>query len=131
VSALDNAKAAHRDLAASMASTVRMGGCPTREMYAASDSLAALIAEHERVLAERAAPQEWEYGYELIEADTRDVLTRGYPFPDAGKAATQGNERAAEESEIGEPVLACVVRRRPNGPWEPLPEDTNQTDGEV
>jgi hypothetical protein len=84
------------------------------------------------VLAERAAPQEWEYGYELVEVDTRDVLTRGYPFPDAAEAAARGNERAAEESEIGElPVLASVVRRRPAGPWEPRPEGTNQTDGEV
>lgn len=51
MSVLDNARAAERGLTAAIDNIVRMGGCPTREMYAARDALRDLIAEHERVTA--------------------------------------------------------------------------------
>jgi len=51
MTALEEARAAERGLTITIDFAVRMGGCPTREMYAARDALRALIAEHERLTA--------------------------------------------------------------------------------
>lgn len=63
MTALEDARAAERGLTLAIDSTVRMGGCPTREMYAARDALRALIAEHERLNAEGSC---WDIGPEMI-----------------------------------------------------------------
>lgn len=61
---------------------------------------------------------EWEYGYELIESDTRDVLTRGWPFDTAEQAQEHADDRAAEEFDPEYPALIPqVVRRRKAGAW--------------
>lgn len=73
------------------------------------------VAEHERVLAERAAPQEWEYSVHLPSGSVVPIPCRSSEV--AKKRATGW-------------IGSSVVRRRPAGPWEPLPEDTNQTEGE-
>lgn len=62
---------------------------------------------------------DWEYGYELIESDTRDVLTRGFPFDTAARAGEHASRRADEEFDPEYPPLSPeVVRRRKAGPWE-------------
>lgn len=69
--------------------------------------------------------REWEYGYKLIESDTRDVIDLGWPYKAAAAAAIDGEERAEEESEASPDmprVEFCVVRRHGAGPWEVVPE---------
>lgn len=64
---------------------------------------------------------EWEYGYELIESDTRIVLTQGFPYDTPEGAMARGVVRAEEESDIEEtPIHAHAIRRRKAGPWEPV-----------
>jgi hypothetical protein len=64
---------------------------------------------------------EWEYGYELIEQDTRDVLARGWPFNTWEEAMQHALGRAEEESDPDTlPLVPQVVRRREAGPWEPV-----------
>lgn len=84
--------------------------------------LAALIAEHERVLAERAAPPEWEYGA-IYQADN-GIELRWFSM-DSGAFTVRG----AAEHEVARFADAQIVlgRRTKPGPWEPLPEDANQT----
>lgn len=61
---------------------------------------------------------EWEYGYELIESDTRDVLSRGWPFGTAERAGEKATKRAAEEFDPEyPPLIPQVVRRSKCGPW--------------
>ena len=73
------------------------------------------IAERARsVVAEE---PEWEYGYELIESDTRDVLSRGWPFDTAEQAGEAATKRAAEEFDPEYPPLIPQVVRRSKGPW--------------
>jgi hypothetical protein len=128
---------------------------------------AALIAEHEGVLAERAAPQaepsvvaaalshiesedyyiakphkahrdleavrqtlldaaappEWEYGVALF-GDVTDV-EHGFGHP--------WSKETQARSFLHEQFGDVIVRRHPAipaTPWEPLPEDTDQTEGE-
>lgn len=60
----------------------------------------------------------WEYGYELIESDTRDVLSRGWPFDTAEQAGEDAAKRAAEEFDPEyPPLIPQVVRRSKCGPW--------------
>ncbi len=107
MSALDNAKAVLREL--------------DRDTYVGdepeiADVLRALIAEHERVLAERAAPQEWEYG-------VRHFDNRGFPTD------MRYLSREQAERDLATCGMNCYLVRRGMtnpGPWEPLPEDTNQ-----
>jgi hypothetical protein len=111
VSALDNAKAAlARREAQNRTDPFHFG--LTDHMYVA---LAALIAEHERVLAERAAPQEWEYG-------VRHFDNRGFPTD------MRYLSREQAERDLATCGMNCYLVRRGMtnpGPWEPLPEDTN------
>jgi hypothetical protein len=75
---------------------------------------AALIAEHERVLAERAAPQEWEYGWRDLAGDDFIAESRGV----AERFVAYWGGRALRR-----------IPERPASDWEPLPEDANQTEG--
>jgi hypothetical protein len=101
VSALDNAKAA-LDLLNEMNAQGRIS-------YSDYSALHDLVSS-----AERAAPQEWEYGW-------RDLA---------------GDDFIAESRGVAERFVAYwggrALRRHPAipaTPWEPLPEDTNQTEG--
>jgi hypothetical protein len=109
VSALDNAKAARE---AYLHPTGKLSLADRASAMARS--LRFLIAEHERVLAERAGAQEWEYGW-------RDLA---------------GDDFIAESRGVAERFVAYwggrALRRHPAipaTPWEPLPEDTNQPEG--
>jgi hypothetical protein len=124
VSALDNAKAAlARREAQNRTDPFHFG--LTDHMYVA---LAALIAEHERVLAERAAPQEWEYGSALRSAS--GVIWDATPEASLEEAeeAVQLAETSPDDYAPDECIVVRRTRERPASPWEPLPEDTNQTD---
>lgn len=86
-----------------------------------------VVAEHERVLAERAAPQEWEYQvtYRSEGAPAFD----GYRMRHAAKFITE--EKAREfAAVVPDPKIMRRTPERRAGDWEPLPEDTNQTEGE-
>lgn len=87
----------------------------------------AVRAEHELEMlqAEQGEP-EWEYGYELIESDTRDVLTRGFPFSTRAEAHEHGHKSADEEHDPEYPRLdVLVVKRTKNSPWIAVPDTTN------
>jgi hypothetical protein len=124
VSALDNAKAVVEN----------PFGVSHRETIKA---LRRLIAEHERVLAERAAPQEWEYRY-VVEGwkDSPDRTFRASGMWTTRESAESSRDwqraRIGEELEWWQPHItaAFVERRRKPGEPEPLPEDANQTEGE-
>jgi hypothetical protein len=84
------------------------------------EDIRALIAEHERVLAERAAPHWWEYG-------VRHFDTYGFPTD------RRHLSREHAERDLATCGMNCYLVRRGMtnpGPWEPLPEDTNQPEGE-
>jgi hypothetical protein len=83
---------------------------------------AALIVEHERVLAERAAPQEWEYG---VTYTGHHVVSVQFTLESA--LAAQSYYQKFPHGKTSR-----VFRRHPAipaTPWEPLPEDANQTEG--
>ncbi|MBT2484821.1 MULTISPECIES: hypothetical protein [unclassified Microbacterium] len=110
------------------------GGRLSKSTYDVSTMVAQIEDTFER---ERAAEQadvvragvvaeepDWEYGYELIESDTRDVLTRGFPFDTAAQAAVDALRRADEEFDPEYPPLSPeVVRRRKAGPWVPVNQE--------
>lgn len=113
MSAIGNAKAVLREL--------------DRDTYVGDEPevaavLRALLAEHERVLAERAAPQEQLLAKikELIDLD--------------GGSGDYHDQIVALLAEAERDLATCgmncyLVRRGMTnpGPWEPLPEDANQT----
>lgn len=67
---------------------------------------------------------EWEYGYELLESDTRDVLDRGWPFDTAEEAKERADLRAKEEFDPEyPPLIPQVVRRHEAGPWVPVKQE--------
>lgn len=87
-----------------------------------------LIAHDAEVRRQGPITDEWEYGYELIEQDTRDVLARGWPFNTWEEAMRHAVGRAEEESDPDTlPLVPQVVRRRKAGPWEPV-EATREAD---
>ncbi|RBO73508.1 hypothetical protein [Microbacterium sp. H6] len=64
---------------------------------------------------------EWEYGYELIESDTRDVLTRSGAFESFEAAQHWAQKAHKDESDPEYPPLdVLIVRRRKAGPWVPV-----------
>ncbi|MGO2188223.1 MAG: hypothetical protein ACTH4Y_08255 [Microbacterium gubbeenense] len=68
----------------------------------------------------------WVYGYELIESDTRDVLTRGGAFATEDAARYWARKEQEDESCPDYPPLdVLIVRRRKEGPWEPIDGETN------
>ncbi|MGX1932060.1 hypothetical protein [Microbacterium resistens] len=65
--------------------------------------------------------EEWEYGYELIESDTRDVLTRSGAYDNEAAARHWAHVRRQDESDPEYPPLdILIVRRRKAGPWVPV-----------
>jgi hypothetical protein len=77
--------------------------------------------EYARLSRQNPITDEWEYGYELLEQDTRDVVTRGWPFNTWEEAMQHAVGRAEEESDPDTlPLVPQVVRRREAGPWEPV-----------
>lgn len=87
-----------------------------------------VVAEHERVLTERAAPQEWEYGSALLS-------TSGAIWDATLEASLEEAEEAVQLAETSADDYApdeCIVVRRTRAvlasDWEPLPEDTNHAD---
>lgn len=87
--------------------------------------LAALRAEWEAEHGE----VEWEYGYELIESDTRDVLTRSGAFDNEPAARHWARVGHQNESDPEFPPLdILIVRRRKAGLWLPVP-DTTENEG--
>jgi hypothetical protein len=112
VSALDNAKEAlARHESQNRTDPFHFG--LTDHMYLALRDLVA-EHEHERVLAERAAPQEWEYGWRDLAGDDFIAESRGV----AERFVAYWGGRA----------LRRIPERRA-GDWEPLPEDADQTEG--
>ena len=95
----------------------------TVDPHRLAEALRALLAASRREPSEPDC--EWEYGYELIESDTRDVLDRGWRYATAEEARAEGERRAAEESETS-PEMPRVdfytVRRCAAGPWEVVPD---------
>lgn len=81
--------------------------------------------------AEQGEP-EWEYGFELIESDTRDVLDRSGSFDNEPAARHWAKVTHERESDPEFPPLdILIVRRRKAGPWLPIPDTTNhETTGE-
>src|SRR5690606_6667598 len=72
---------------------------------------------------------EWEYGYELIESDTRDVHTRSGAF--ASEEAARHWARKAHEDESNPeypPLDVLIVRRRKAGPWLPVEQGDDDAD---
>ena len=66
---------------------------------------------------------EWEYAYELIESDTRDVLTRSGSFDTEQAARHWAPVAHRDESDPEYPPLdTLIVRRRKAGPWVPVNE---------
>jgi hypothetical protein len=146
MSALDNAKAVvENPFSVSHRETIK--------------AMRRLIAEHERVLAERAATQEEplvvaaalshieseDYyiakphkAHRDLEAVRQTLLDAAVPQEwEYGVRHSVGDfprRTLAEALEERGPVLNAQVIRRtrsvPAGPWEPLPEDTTQTEGE-
>jgi hypothetical protein len=115
MSALDNAKAALAFVDTHAPAFLLSDG-------ATVEALRALIVEHERVLAERAAPQEWEYGVANF-GDIDDVMQKP-------ETVTDKTDREWAEAVIQREYGDSIVRRRKASDWEPLPEATNQTEGE-
>lgn len=68
------------------------------------------------------APEpEWEYGYELIEPDDRNVFEREGDFISAAFAYRAAKKRIDEEHQVDLPRLQyLIVRRRKAGPWLPV-----------
>lgn len=67
---------------------------------------------------------EWEYGYELIESDTRDVLTRSGAFESEEAAGHWAQKAHTDESDPEYPPLdVLIVRRRKAGPWVPVKQE--------
>ena len=61
---------------------------------------------------------EWEYGYELLEPDTRDVFERDGDFISPAFAYRAAKKRIGEEDSADVPRLQyLIVRRRKAGPW--------------
>lgn len=63
--------------------------------------------------------EEWEYAYELLESDTRDVFDRSGSF-ESVEAARHWAEKAQKEEEDPDypPLDILIVRRRKAGKWE-------------
>lgn len=68
------------------------------------------------------APEDvWEYGYELIEPDDRNVFEREGDFISAAFAYRAAKKRIHEERHPNVPTLQyALIRRRKAGPWEPV-----------
>lgn len=68
------------------------------------------------------APEpEWEYGYELIEPDDRNVFERGGSHASAASAFREAKKRIEQEVAEGVPRLQyALIRRRKTGPWLPV-----------
>lgn len=87
------------------------------------DSMHAVLSEKlaAGVVAEE---PEWEYGYELIESDTRDVLTRSGAFESEEAAQHWARKGHEAESDPDYPALdVLIVRRRKAGPWVPVKQE--------
>lgn len=68
---------------------------------------------------------EWEIGYQLTCDDGSNIGT-GYPYPDAERAALDGERRAKETNEdypMYPRVHSVIVRRRKAGPWVPVKQE--------
>lgn len=88
------------------------------------------LAAHDAVKrAEWEAEQgetEWEYGYELIEPDTRDVFERDGHYISTAFAYRAAKMRIHEERHPGVPGLQySLIQRAKAGPWLPVPATTN------
>ncbi|WP_282847197.1 hypothetical protein [Microbacterium oxydans] len=71
---------------------------------------------------------EWEYGYELVESDTRDVLTRSGAFESFEAAQHWAQKAHKDESDPEYPPLdVLIVRRRKAGPWVPVKQEGAET----
>ena len=63
----------------------------------------------------------WEYGYELIEPDDRNVFEREGDFISAAFAYRAAKKRIHEERHPDTPSLQyAIIRRIKAGPWEPV-----------
>ena len=63
----------------------------------------------------------WEYGYELIEPDDRNVFEREGDFISAAFAYRAAKKRIHEERHPDVPSLKyAIIRRRKAGPWLPV-----------
>jgi len=81
------------------------------------------------IRAERAeqGETEWEYGYELIEPDTRDVFERDGHYISTAFAYRAAKMRIHEERHPGVPGLQySLIQRAKAGPWLPVPATTNE-----
>lgn len=68
---------------------------------------------------------EWEYGYELIEPDTRDVFERDGHYISTAFAYRAAKMRIHEERHPGVPGLQySLIQRAKAGPWLPVPGST-------
>lgn len=68
---------------------------------------------------------EWEYGYELIEPDTRDVFERDGHYISTAFAYRAAKMRIREERHPGVPGLQySLIQRTKAGPWLPVPGST-------
>lgn len=79
------------------------------------------------IRAERAeqGETEWEYGYELIEPDTRDVFERDGHYISTAFAYRAAKMRIHEERHPGVPGLQySLIQRAKAGPWLPVPGST-------
>lgn len=86
-----------------------------------ADRLRRILSDDSQSEQEPCDPDEWEYGYELIEQDTGDVLTRGWPYDTQEEAARRAVVRAEEESDPDAlPLIGRAIRRRKPDPWEPV-----------
>ena len=66
---------------------------------------------------------EWEYGYELLEPDTRYVFERDGDFISPAFAYRAAKKRIGEEDSADVPRLQyLIVRRRKAGPWIEVPD---------
>lgn len=68
---------------------------------------------------------EWEIGYQLTQDDGSNIGT-GYPYPDAERAALDGERRAKETNEdypMYPRVHSVIVRRVKAGPWVPVKQE--------
>src|SRR5690606_30717939 len=86
-----------------------------------ADAILAAFPELSRAAASEAG---WEYGYELIEPDDRNVFDREGHFISAAFAYRAAKNRIHEERHPDVPSLQyAIVRRRKAGPWEPAGGD--------
>ena len=68
---------------------------------------------------------EWEYGYELIEPDTREVFERDGHYTSTAFAYRAAKMRIREERYPGVPDLQySLIQRTKAGPWLPVPGST-------